>query len=236
MRCIPLVLAFQLTAVFRIAAGPEAIDAETIVTARRPAKLRGLPIELLRTGLRRLGLRRPDGFSRPAGHFSRVDHNPLVDGNYLAFPRDRQAVLTIFDGRWEQPPHPVEWCINRYLALSGDPPRQRVRIDGVGDVAPGDCFAVATPYNQTLPDDVANHRSLYLSLFGFDVAAGQTVRARSRLQVIADWPTRPPRRLMRTTPARKREVNFSTPWVDAESPVRCPLLRGRSSLPNGRGT
>jgi len=33
---------------------------------------------------------------------------------------------------------------------------------------------------------VANHRSLYLSLFRFDFAAGQTVRARSRLQVIAD--------------------------------------------------
>ncbi len=50
---------------------------------------------------------------------------------------------------------------------------------------PADCFAVATPYNQDPPDRVANHRSLYLSLFGQDVGAGETVRARSRLVVAA---------------------------------------------------
>ena len=47
-----------------------------------------------------------------------------------------------------------------------------------------DCFAVSTPYNQDPPDGVANHRSLYLSLFGGDVAKGDTVCARSRLQIL----------------------------------------------------
>jgi hypothetical protein len=51
--------------------------------------------------------------------------------------------------------------------------------------SPDDCFALATPYNQDPPDGVANHRSLYLSLFGGDVTKGETVRAQSRLQILA---------------------------------------------------
>jgi hypothetical protein len=46
-----------------------------------------------------------------------------------------------------------------------------------------DCFALATPYNKTPPDGVAGHRSLYLSLFGQDLAAGQTASAHARLVV-----------------------------------------------------
>ena len=46
-----------------------------------------------------------------------------------------------------------------------------------------DCFAVATPYNKAPPDGVAGHKSLYLSLFGRDLGAGQTARGRCRLVV-----------------------------------------------------
>lgn len=187
MRCIPLVLAFQLKAVFRIA-GPEAIDAETIVTARRDLPSFEVCLSNYFAPGFDASVYAVQTFRAPRRpFFARADHNPLVDGNYLAFPRDRQAVLTIFDGRWEQPPHPVEWCINRYLAAPLAIRRDKESgLTALVMSPPGDCFAVATPYNQTPPDDVANHRSLYLSLFGFDVAAGQTVRARSRLQVIAD--------------------------------------------------
>jgi len=113
-----------------------------------------------------------------------ADFHPLMDGNYLMFPRDRAAVQIIFDRRWEQPPSPVQWCVNRYMAA----PLAMRRHQGSGVAAvlmapPDDCFAVATPYNKTPPDRIAGHRSLYFSLFGGDIEKGQTARARTRLVV-----------------------------------------------------
>jgi hypothetical protein len=177
---------FAMSAVFRLAAA-DAIDVETIVTARED-----LPrFEVFLSNYFGEGydvsvhviqsLRSPG-----TPYFLRADHNPLVAGNYLLFPRDRQSVLTVFDGRWQQPPSPVEWCINRYLASPIGVRRHReTGLTAVVMATPEDCFAVATPYNQDPPDGVANHRSLYLSLFGGDVAKGDTVRAASRLQILA---------------------------------------------------
>jgi hypothetical protein len=51
---------------------------------------------------------------------------------------------------------------------------------------PEDCFAVETPYNMDSPDGVAGHYSMYLSLFGKDLKAGQPARARVRLVVAHD--------------------------------------------------
>jgi hypothetical protein len=42
---------------------------------------------------------------------------------------------------------------------------------------PDDCFAIATPYGEE------GHRSIYLSLLGRDLKAGQTATARSRLVI-----------------------------------------------------
>ena len=116
--------------------------------------------------------------------FLAADHNAMIDGSYLMFPRDREAVLRIFDRRWEIPPDPVQWSVTRWLAA----PLAMRRDESTGVtallMAPSqDCFAVALPYNKTPPDGVAGHFSCYLSLFGQDVSAGQTVRARSRLVV-----------------------------------------------------
>lgn len=177
---------FTLSAVFRLASA-DAIDVETIVTAKED-----LPrFEVFLSNYFGAGydvsvyvvesLRAP---GKPV--FLRGDHNPLVAGNYLLFPRDRQSVLTVFDGRWEQPPSPVEWCITRYLAAPiGVRRHKETGLTAVVMATPEDCFAVATPYNQDPPDGVANHRSLYLSLFGKDLAKGDTVRAKSRLQILA---------------------------------------------------
>jgi hypothetical protein len=41
--------------------------------------------------------------------------------------------------------------------------------------APQDCFAVLTPF------ETESHRSMYLSLFGKDLQAGESARARTRL-------------------------------------------------------
>ena len=177
---------FVMKAIFRLGTA-DAIDVETIVTAKEELSR----FEVFLSNYFGEGydasvyvihsLRSP---GKP--YFLRADHNPLVAGNYLLFPRDRESVLSVFDGRWQQPPSPVEWCITRYLAAPiGVRRHKETGLTAVLMAPPEDCFAVATPYNQEPPDGVANHRSLYLSLFGGDVAKGNTVRARSRLQILA---------------------------------------------------
>jgi hypothetical protein len=103
------------------------------------------------------------------------------DGTWHMFPRDKQAVEMIRDGRWKQPPHPVEWAVRPTLA--GPLGMRRDRQTGLTALVmapPDDCFAVATPYGEE------GHRSLYLSLCGQDIRAGQTATARSRLVIRPD--------------------------------------------------
>lgn len=177
---------FAMKAVFRLGEA-NAIDVETIVTAKQDlARFEVFLSNYFGDGYDASvyvihSLRSP---GQP--FFLRADHNPLVAGNYLLFPRDRESLLDVFDGRWQQPPNPVEWCITRYLAAPvGVRRHKETGLTAVVMAAPEDCFAVSTPYNQEPPDGVANHRSLYLSLFGRDVCKGETVRASCRLQILA---------------------------------------------------
>ena len=48
---------------------------------------------------------------------------------------------------------------------------------------PSDCFAVLTPF------EAEPHRSMYLSLFGKDLKAGETARARARLVIQKNLPS-----------------------------------------------
>jgi len=119
---------------------------------------------------------------RPA--FLAADVNPLVRGTYLAFPRDRRAAQLIFDGRWDYGPNPVHFSVARFFAA----PLCMRRDDKSGIAAvilsrPDDCLAIETPYNMDPPDGIANHGSMYLSLFGRDLRAGQEARALTRLVV-----------------------------------------------------
>jgi len=99
-------------------------------------------------------------------------------GVWQMYPRDKQAVALIGDGRWQRPPHPVAWQLMPQLelplALRRDEPSGLV---GLLMAPREDCFAISTPYG------AEGHRSLYLSLFGYDVAPGQTVVARARLVI-----------------------------------------------------
>lgn len=99
-------------------------------------------------------------------------------GTWQMFPRDDRAIETIRDGRWKQPPNPVQWTIRP--ALIGPLGMRRDLQTGLVALVmapPEDCFAVATPHGED------GHRSLYLSLFGQDIKAGQTAVARSRLVI-----------------------------------------------------
>ena len=175
----------EMTAVYRFSS-PEVLDLQTIVTpAEDMPDFEVFLSNYFAPGFDASVYVKPNRFAKnqPPG-LQRADWNPMTDGNYLMYPRDRESVLLIFDGRWEIPPSPVQWSVNRYMA--GPLAMRRHEEAGLTALVmspPEDCFALATPYNKTPPDGVAGHRSLYQSLFGRDVAAGQTVSARSRLVV-----------------------------------------------------
>jgi hypothetical protein len=123
---------------------------------------------------------RPASLLRPAW-------SELVDGDYLMFPRERESLALIYDGRWEIAPNPVTWAFTQYL----EAPLALRRHEASGLTAvlmspPADCFAVGTPYYKQPPDGVAGHDSLYLSLFGRDLKAGQTATAHTRLVLAKD--------------------------------------------------
>jgi hypothetical protein len=99
-------------------------------------------------------------------------------GDWQMFPRDAAAVPWIQDGRWQIEPHPVAWSILPQLAA----PLAVRRAEGIGLIgvlmAPAsDCFAIATPYAGE------THYSIYLSLFGHDLLAGQERTAKARLVI-----------------------------------------------------
>ena len=100
-------------------------------------------------------------------------------GDWQIFPRDDAAAGLIQDGRWQLEPHPVAWVIRPPLAR----PLAVRRAPGIGltailMAAPTDCFAIATPHESE------GHYSTYLSLFGRDLKAGETARARARLVIL----------------------------------------------------
>jgi hypothetical protein len=99
-------------------------------------------------------------------------------GIWQAYPRDEAATSIILDGRWKFPPSPVDWVIGPRLAKPLGVRRCPANdLSAVLMSPPQDCFAVLTPF-ETEP-----HRSMYLSLFGKDLQAGETARARARLVI-----------------------------------------------------
>jgi hypothetical protein len=99
-------------------------------------------------------------------------------GTWQAFPRDAEAGSIIRDGRWKFPPSPVEWVIEPFLAKPLGVRRCPANnLRALLMAPPQDCFAILTPV-ETDP-----HRSMYLSLFGKDLKAGERARARARLVI-----------------------------------------------------
>jgi predicted secreted protein len=121
--------------------------------------------------------------SSAAPRFVPIDRTPESKGGYVMIPRDEAALGMIRDGRWTFPPNPVDWDVIRWLAAP-----LVMRQDATGGLTalmmtpPEDCFSVSSPWNPATPE-AGGYRSLYLSLFGRDLKAGETARARCRLVV-----------------------------------------------------
>src|ERR1017187_1221206 len=163
---------FELRAVFRWAA-PNMLDLETSVQAKTNlAKFESF-----------LGSYFAEGFTN-ACVYVRSNSKQWLEpadrshGIWQAFPRDDEAASIIQDGRWKFPPSPVDWVIGPRLAKPLGVRRCPANdLSAVLMSPPQDCFAVLTPF-ETEP-----HRSMYLSLFGKDLQAGETARARARLVI-----------------------------------------------------
>jgi len=167
---------FTMTATYRWA-DPQTLDVETVVTARED--LRGFesflasyfepafpsPCVYVRE--------RPDAPDGP-GFLSAKK----AFGTWQMFPRNAAVLPLIRDGRWTREPHPVDWVIMPALAAPICLRRHTTSPLAVTLMAPpADCFAISAPYAGE------GHYSLYLSLFGRDIEAGQTVTACTRLIV-----------------------------------------------------
>jgi len=99
-------------------------------------------------------------------------------GNWQMFPRNNEVVPIIRDGRWQKEPNPVDWKIMPRMAMPIALRRgSQAAPTAILMAPPDDCFAIATPY------EGEGHYSMYFSLFGRDIKAGQTARARLRLVV-----------------------------------------------------
>jgi len=100
------------------------------------------------------------------------------EGDWVCFPRDDVSDKLLRDGRWEKPPHPVDF---KRIAYYGEPLVMR-KDPGSGLTAiimslRNDCFATLMPYGED------GHRSLYLSLFGRDIKRGESMTAHTRLVI-----------------------------------------------------
>jgi hypothetical protein len=166
---------FELRAVYRWTA-PDALDLETSVQAKTDLpKFESFLASYF-----------SDGFTNSCVYV-RSNSQPWFEaadkshGVWQAFPRDDQAVSIIQDGRWKIPPNPVDWVIRprlaKPLAIRGCPANG---LRAVLMSPPSDCFGVLTPF------EGEGHRSMYLCLFGKDLKAGETARARSRLVIGAN--------------------------------------------------
>jgi hypothetical protein len=101
-------------------------------------------------------------------------------GDWQTFPRDNSAAALFQDGRWKIEPNPVDW---RLLDKFVDPrAMRRAGPNGLAAVISADardCFAISMPYQ------TEGHYSLYFSLFGRTIAAGDTATAKVRMQITA---------------------------------------------------
>jgi hypothetical protein len=99
-------------------------------------------------------------------------------GDWLMFPRSPDVVPLIQDGRWKLEPNPVNWTImpplERPVSVRHDP---KSGLTAILSAAADDSFAIGMPHQ------TEGHYSVYLSLFGRDLKAGESVRAKARLSI-----------------------------------------------------
>jgi hypothetical protein len=169
---------FAMRAVYRWAT-PDALDLETAVMAE--SDLTGFESFLASYFSQRFTNALASVSEPGTGNAEFVSADKSL-GTWLMFPRDAAVLSLIQDGRWKLEPNPVAWAVQRPLARPIGVRRDPVSGVTAALMAPAaECFAVAMPFQ------TEGHYSVYLSLFGRDVKAGETARARARLQIRGEF-------------------------------------------------
>jgi hypothetical protein len=114
---------------------------------------------------------------KPGGEPSFLKANPAA-GAWQAFPGDSRGLSLIRDGRWTIPPSPVDWTIPADYAHPLIFRRHEATGLTVALMARAqDCFAVMAP------QDGDAHFSMYFSLFGRTIKAGEKASTTTRLLI-----------------------------------------------------
>jgi hypothetical protein len=164
---------FELVAVYRWR-GPSTLDLETTIKAGADLN----QFEVFLASYCSASLPSPYVCTQADSGMPRFLLALKSHGDWLMFPRDEGLAPMIRDGRWEKEPYPVNWKIMPEFQLPLAVRRGADSAPSVVVMAPRkDCFAVSTPYQGE------SHYSLYLSLFGRDIKAGESTTARARLAV-----------------------------------------------------
>lgn len=115
---------------------------------------------------------------------------PMIHGIWPFFPRDEAGANLLTDGRHQKGRWYWRMAIGRRYGM----PLAFFSKDGVDAILmgrPEDVYAVGATYKgDEINDNVAGHRSLYLSLFGDDFKAGEGRRTQMRM-VIGDYVSNP---------------------------------------------
>ncbi|MBP8130827.1 MAG: hypothetical protein KA184_14710 [Candidatus Hydrogenedentes bacterium] len=165
---------FAMSAVYRWSA-PDTLDLTTSVTAHEDLKAFESFVASYLTEAFPASVVYAKAGAADAPAFETTEKDK---GDWQAFPRERAAVSIIKDGRWDIEPNPVDWAIRSDFAVPlGLRRNPESGLCAVVMAWPGDCFAVMTPHAGE------GHRSVYLCLFGRDVASGETAVAHARLVV-----------------------------------------------------
>jgi hypothetical protein len=112
----------------------------------------------------------------------RLVDQPMIHGLYPFFPRDEAGANLLTDGRHQKGRWPWRMAVGRRYGI----PLAFFSKEGVDAILmgrPDDVYAVGATYTGDKTDSVADHRALYLSLFGEDFKAGTGRRTQMRMVI-----------------------------------------------------
>lgn len=110
-------------------------------------------------------------------------------GYYLAYPKDKTALPTLFDGRWHGD-HPVPFAVGRnYAAPVAVYASVLDRLAVVMTARSDECFCLYSTYNSPdARDNILHHNSFYFGMFNEDLEPGDTRTAHVRYHFV-NWDT-----------------------------------------------
>jgi hypothetical protein len=112
----------------------------------------------------------------------RVVDQPMIHGIWPFFPRDEAGANVLTDGRHQK----GRWHWRMAVGRRYGAPLAFFSKDSVDAILmgrPDDVYAVGATYKGDASDSVADHRALYLSLFGEDFKAGEGRRTQMRMVI-----------------------------------------------------